>query len=279
MSKKRLGKGLNALIPELPQVDDQGIREISVNDIAPSRKQPRQDFDSEKMEQLAESVAKHGVVQPIAVRKIDRGYEIVAGERRWRAARMAGLKTVPAVVMDLDEKQAMEIALVENLQREDLNPIEEAEAYRTLMDEFGLSQEEISSAVGKSRPAIANTLRLLSLCAEVQKLVKENLLSAGHARALVVLGEKQQKEAAEKILKEQLSVRETEKLAGKLAGERSERAARSKDKNPWVVDMEEQIGEVLGTKVQIIQGKKKGKIEIEYYGAEDLERILELIMN
>lgn len=192
---------------------------------------------------------------------------------------MAGLKTVPAVVMDLDEKQAMEIALVENLQREDLNPIEEAEAYRTLMDEFGLSQEEISSAVGKSRPAIANTLRLLSLCAEVQKLVKENLLSAGHARALVVLGEKQQKEAAEKILKEQLSVRETEKLAGKLAGERSERAARSKDKNPWVVDMEEQIGEVLGTKVQIIQGKKKGKIEIEYYGAEDLERILELIMN
>ncbi|HZX46603.1 MAG TPA: ParB/RepB/Spo0J family partition protein, partial [Clostridia bacterium] len=254
MSKKRLGKGLNALIPELPQLDDQGIREIPVNDIAPNRKQPRQDFDSEKMEQLAESVAKHGVVQPIAVRKIDRGYEIVAGERRWRAARMAGLKTVPAVVMDLDEKQAMEIALVENLQREDLNPIEEAEAYKTLMDGFGLSQEEISSAVGKSRPAITNTLRLLSLCAEVQKLVKENLLSAGHARALVVLGEKQQKEAAEKILKEQLSVRETEKLAGKLAGERSERAARTKDKNPWVVDMEEQIGEVLGTKVQIIQG-------------------------
>ncbi|HOO11364.1 MAG TPA: ParB/RepB/Spo0J family partition protein [Bacillota bacterium] len=279
MSKKRLGKGLNALIPELPQMDDQGIREIPVNDIAPNRKQPRQDFDSEKMEQLAESIAKHGVVQPIAVRKIDRGYEIVAGERRWRAARMAGLKTVPAVVMDLDERQAMEIALVENLQREDLNPIEEAEAYKTLMDEFELTQEEISSAVGKSRPAITNTLRLLSLCAEVQKWVKENLLSAGHARALVVLGEKQQKEAAERILKEQLSVRETEKLVGKLAGERRERAARSKDKNPWVVDMEGQIGEVLGTKVQIIQGKKKGKIEIEYYGAEDLERILELIMN
>ncbi len=192
---------------------------------------------------------------------------------------MAGLKTVPAVVMDLDEKQAMEIALVENLQREDLNPIEEAEAYKTLMDEFGLTQEEISNAVGKSRPAITNTLRLLSLCTEVQGLVKENLLSAGHARALIVLGEKQQKEAAEKILKEQLNVRETEKLVSKLAGGPSERAARTKDKNPWVADMEGQIGEILGTKVQIIQGKKKGKIEIEYYGAEDLERIMELIMN
>ncbi|MGI6697811.1 MAG: ParB/RepB/Spo0J family partition protein [Clostridiales bacterium] len=279
MSKKRLGKGLNALIPELPQVDGQGIREIPVNDIAPNRKQPRQNFDAEKMDQLAGSINKHGVVQPIAVRKIDRGYEIVAGERRWRAARMAGLKTVPAVVMDLDEKQAMEIALVENLQREDLNPIEEAEAYKTLMDEFGLTQEEISNAVGKSRPAITNTLRLLSLCTEVQGLVKENLLSAGHARALIVLGEKQQKEAAEKILKEQLNVRETEKLVSKLAGGPSERAARTKDKNPWVADMEGQIGEILGTKVQIIQGKKKGKIEIEYYGAEDLERIMELIMN
>ena len=279
MIKKGLGKGLNALIPELPQVDGQGIREISVNDIAPNRKQPRQNFDTEKMEQLAESIAKHGIVQPIAVRKIDEGYEIVAGERRWRAARMAGLKTVPAIVMDLDERQVMEIALVENLQREDLNPIEEAEAYKTLMDEFGLTQEEISSAVGKSRPAITNTLRLLSLCPEVQRLVKENLLSAGHARALVVLGEKQQKEAAEKILKEQLNVRETEKLVSKLAGERKERAARAEDKNPWVVDMEEQIGEILGTKVQIIQGKKKGKIEIEYYGTEDLERILELIMH
>nr|HQA47021.1 ParB/RepB/Spo0J family partition protein [Bacillota bacterium] len=150
MSKKRLGKGLNALIPELPQVDDQGIKEIPVNDIAPNRNQPRQNFDAEKMEQLAESINKHGVVQPIAVRKIDRGYEIVAGERRWRAARMAGLKTVPAVVMDLDERQVMEIALVENLQREDLNPIEEAEAYKTLMEEFGLTQEEISTAVGKS---------------------------------------------------------------------------------------------------------------------------------
>ncbi len=279
MSKKRLGKGLNALIPELPQVDDQGVKEIPVNDITPNRNQPRQNFDAEKMEQLAESINKHGVVQPIAVRKIDRGYEIVAGERRWRAARMAGLKTVPAVVMDLDERQVMEIALVENLQREDLNPIEEAEAYKTLMEEFGLTQEEISSAVGKSRPAITNTLRLLNLCAEVQGLVKENLLSAGHARALIVLGEKQQREAAEKILKEQLSVRETEKLVGKLAGERRERAAGVKDKTPWVVDMEEQIGEVLGTKVRITQGKKKGKIEIEYYGTEDLERILELIMN
>ena len=277
MPKQRLGRGLSALIPELPQVDGQGKKEIPVNDMAPNRNQPRQRFDAEKMEQLAESISKHGVVQPIAVRRIDRGYEIVAGERRWRAARMAGLKTVPAIVMELDERQAMEIALVENLQREDLNPIEEAEAYKTLMEEFGLTQEEISSAVGKSRPAIANTLRLLSLSAEIQKMLRDNLLSAGHARAIITLGEKEQKEVAKRVLEGELSVRETEKLVGSLAGGSKAKAVPARDKKPWVVDMEQRLGEILGTKVQIIQGKKKGKIEIEYYSTEDLERILEQI--
>jgi ParB family chromosome partitioning protein len=277
LSKQRLGKGLNALIPELPQMEDQSIQEISVNDIAPNRNQPRQQFDADKMEQLSESISKHGVVQPIAVRRIDRGYEIVAGERRWRAARMAGLKTVPAVVMELDERQVMEIALVENLQREDLNPIEEAEAYKTLMEEFNLTQEEISAAIGKSRPAIANTLRLLSLSEDIQRLVRTNRLTAGHARALIALGEEDRGTVVDRILKEELSVRETEKLIGSMVEGRKRKAAPTKEKKPWLMDMEEQIAEILGTKVQIIQGRKKGKIEIEYYSPEDLERILEFI--
>ncbi|MDD2572926.1 MAG: ParB/RepB/Spo0J family partition protein [Bacillota bacterium] len=276
MAKKRLGKGLNALIPELPQIEDQGIQEVPVNDIAPNRNQPRQQFDAEKMEGLAESISKHGVVQPIAVRKIDQGFEIVAGERRWRAARMAGLKTVPAVVMELDERQIVEIALVENLQREDLNPIEEAEAYKTLMEEFELTQDDISAAVGKSRPAIANTLRLLSLSADIQRMVRDNLLTAGHARALITLEGNKQKEVIERILKEDLSVRETEKVISSMAKEKRSKTE-AKAKNPWVMEMEGIMGEFLGTKVQIVQGKKKGKIEIEYYNAEDLERILELL--
>lgn len=276
MAKKRLGKGLNALIPELPQIEDQGIQEVPVNDIAPNRNQPRQQFDAEKMEGLAESISKHGVVQPIAVRKIDQGFEIVAGERRWRAARMAGLKTVPAVVMELDERQIVEIALVENLQREDLNPIEEAEAYKTLMEEFELTQDDISAAVGKSRPAIANTLRLLSLSADIQRMVRDNLLTAGHARALITLEGNKQKEVIERILKEDLSVRETEKFISSMAKEKRSKTE-AKAKKPWVMEMEGIMGEFLGTKVQIVQGKKKGKIEIEYYNAEDLERILELL--
>lgn len=277
MAKQRLGKGLNALIPELPQIEDQGVQKLPINDIAPNRNQPRQHFDAEKMEELAESISKHGVVQPIAVRKLDKGFEIVAGERRWRAARMAGLKTVPAVVMELDERQVMEIALVENLQREDLNPIEEAEAYKTLTEEFGLTQDEISSAVGKSRPAIANTLRLLSLSDDIQSMVRDNLLTAGHARALITLEAGEQKEVVERILKDGLSVRETEKLIGSMAKAGKEKAKAAKVKKPWVMEMEGMLGELLGTKVQIVQGRKKGKIEIEYYNNDDLERILDLI--
>ena len=253
------------------------MQKLPINDIAPNRNQPRQHFDAEKMEELAESISKHGVVQPIAVRKLDKGFEIVAGERRWRAARMAGLKTVPAVVMELDERQVMEIALVENLQREDLNPIEEAEAYKTLTEEFGLTQDEISSAVGKSRPAIANTLRLLSLSADIQSMVRDNLLTAGHARALITLEAGEQKEVVERILKDGLSVRETEKLIGSMAKAGKEKAKAAKVKKPWVMEMEGMLGELLGTKVQIVQGRKKGKIEIEYYNNDDLERILDLI--
>lgn len=277
MAKRRLGRGLNALIPELPPLENQGIQEISINDVAPGRNQPRQRFDTKKMEELAESISKHGVVQPIAIRKIDKGYEIVAGERRWRGARMAGLTTIPAVIMELDERQVMEVALVENLQREDLNPIEEAEAYKTLMEEFELTQDQIAAAVGKSRPAIANTLRLLNLSGDIKDMVKGDQLTAGHARALVTLGDRDQKEIAERVLKEDLSVRETERLIGNIAKESKKKGKTVKVKKPWIVEIEEIVGEILGTKVQITQGRKKGKIEIEYYSQEDLERILDLI--
>jgi ParB family chromosome partitioning protein len=277
MAKQRLGKGLNALIPELPQIEDQGVQEIPITDITPNKHQPRQQFDAGKLEQLAGSISKHGIVQPVALRKIDKGYELVAGERRWRAARMAGLKAVPAVVMELDERQMVEIALVENLQREDLNPLEEAEAYRTLLEEYDLTQEEIALAVGKSRPAIANTLRLLNLPPDIQEMVREDRITAGHARAMISLGEKEQKLVADRILKEGLSVRDAEKLVNNMIKERGKKPSRNKDKKPWVTEMEAAIGELLGTRVQIVQNRKKGKIEIEYYGGEDLERILELI--
>jgi len=276
MAKQRLGKGLNALIPELPQIGEQGIKEIPITDIMPNKQQPRQRFDAEKLQQLADSISKHGIVQPVALRKIENGYELAAGERRWRAARMAGLKTVPAVIMKLDERQMTEIALVENLQREDLNPMEEASAYKILMEEYGLTQEQVAAAVAKSRPAVTNTLRLLGLAADIQQMVRDGRLTAGHARTLVSLDEGSQKTVAEKVLKENLSVRETEKLINKMAGGRKKNP-KSKEKKPWILETETLMEELLGTKVQIVQNKKKGKIEIEFYGSEDLDRILQLL--
>lgn len=277
MAKQRLGRGLNALIPEMPDAAEQGVQEIEITDITPNRNQPRQNFDKDKLEELAQSISQHGIVQPVLLRKIERGYEIVAGERRWRAARIAGIKTIPAVVKELDDRQVMELALIENLQREDLHPLEEAEAYRKLADEFDLTQEEISAAVGKSRPAIANALRLLALPDPIKKLMLDNLISAGHGRALLALEEKQQLVIAEKIVKENLSVRDTEKIVNESAD--GERPAKKKkeDKQPWVLEIENALGEYFGTKVQIIPGRKKGRLEIEYYSSEDLERILEII--
>jgi ParB family chromosome partitioning protein len=276
MAKQRLGKGLNALIPELPQIDEQGVKEIPITDIMPNKQQPRQRFDAEKLQQLADSISKHGIVQPVALRKIENGYELAAGERRWRAARMAGLRTVPAVIMELDERQMTEIALVENLQREDLNPMEEASAYKILMEEYGLTQEQVAAAVAKSRPAVTNTLRLFGLAADIQQMVRDGRLTAGHARALVSLDESRQKTVAEKVLKEDLSVRETEKLINKTARGRKKHP-KSKEKKPWILETEALMEELLGTKVQIVQNKKKGKIEIEFYCSEDLDRILQLI--
>ncbi|MBA1334739.1 MAG: Chromosome (plasmid) partitioning protein ParB [Firmicutes bacterium] len=277
MAKQRLGRGLNALIPEIPDEVEQGVQEVEITAITPNRNQPRQNFDKEKLEELAQSISQHGIVQPVLLRKVERGYEIVAGERRWRAARMAGMKAIPAVVKELDDRQVMELALIENLQREDLHPLEEAEAYRKLADEFGLTQEEISSAVGKSRPAVANALRLLTLPDPIKKLLFDNLISAGHGRALLPLEEKQQVIVAEKIIKENLSVRDTERIVNEIASGKKPVEKKKEEKQPWVLEMENILGEYLGTKVQIIPGRKKGKLEIEYYSPEDLERILEII--
>lgn len=190
---------------------------------------------------------------------------------------MAGLKTIPAVIKDLDDREVMEMALIENLQREDLNPLEEAEAYRKLSEEFGLTQEDISTAVGKSRPAIANTVRLLGLPAQIQRLLRDNQITAGHARALIPLDEKQQLQVVSSILKDNLNVRETEKLVNRMLSPKKASTAKARKSQPWLKEVESWLGEHLGTKVQIIQGKRKGKLEIEYYSPEDLERILEII--
>lgn len=275
MVKRRLGKGLTALIPELPETGKEGVSEINVSEIFPNKNQPRQNFDREKLEQLARSIVQHGVLQPVVLRKAERGYEIVAGERRWRAARIAGLKSIPAVVKELDDRQVMELALIENLQREDLNPIEEAEAYKKLIDEFGLTQEEISAAVGRSRSAVANTLRLLTLPKDIQKLIRDEILTAGHARAIIPLNDRQRREVIERIIKDNLSVRETEKLASSVTQNKAKKTKKGKTKDAWIMEIENSLGELLGTRVQLVQGKKKGKIEIEYYTMEDLERILE----
>lgn len=278
MAKQRLGKGLTALIPDMPDVGQQGVQEISISEIAPNRDQPRQNFGREKLEQLAQSIIQHGIVQPVVLRELDRGYEIVAGERRWRAARIAGLKAIPAVIKELDDKQVMEMALIENLQREDLNPMEEAEAYKKLIDEYRLTQEEVSSVVGKSRSAIANILRLLSLPEDIQQMVRKELLSAGHARTVISLTDKDQQEVVHRIIKDNLSVRETEKLVDSIIKKESNKRTKTKkEKEAWIVEVENSIGELLGTRVQISRGRKKGKIEIEYYSTEGLERILEFI--
>lgn len=277
MAKKRLGRGLNALIPEMPETVDNGVKEIDISAITPNRNQPRQDFDQQKLEELAGSIAQHGIVQPILLRRLSRGYEIVAGERRWRAARLAGLKAVPAIVKELDDRQVMEMALIENLQREDLNPLEEAEAYKRLSEEFGLTQEDISNAVGKSRPAIANTLRLLGLPEQIQGFIRDNRISAGHARAIIPLDEKQQLQVVGRILENSLNVRETEKLVNRILNQKKAHKQRTSQRQPWIAEVEGWLAEHLGTKVHIIQGKRKGKLEIEYYGAEDLERILDII--
>lgn len=276
MIKKGLGKGLEALISTEGN-DDRGIMELKITDIEPSSEQPRKLFDDEKLLQLSESIKQHGVVQPLIVKKEGNTYRIVAGERRWRASRLAGLKTVPVIIKDFSKRQVMEIALIENLQREDLNPIEEAEAYEKLINEFNLTQEDISRTVGKSRPAIANSIRLLTLDEKIRVMVISGYLSSGHARTLLSIDDVQtQLKVAEEINKRGLNVRDTEKLVKKIIT-KSVSKVNVKKLNEEYAAIQDKLKELLGTKVELVVNKKKGKIMIEYYSVEELERIVELI--
>lgn len=278
MAKKALGRGLGALInAEDNDNREENITELKINDIEPNINQPRKYFDDKKLVQLAESIKQHGMVQPIVVKRENNTYKIVAGERRWRAARIAGLKTVPVIVKDLTDRQLMEIALIENLQREDLNPIEEAEAYENLIKEYNMTQEEISKIVGKSRSAIANSIRLLGLVEEVRNFLISGEISSGHARALLAIenGELQVK-AAKEIIKRGLNVRETENLVKRYLKEKSGKT--EKPKSEELMEIEEKFKDIFGTKVRITPNDKKGKIMIEYYSSDELERIIELIM-
>ena len=278
--KKSLGRGLGALIPGYDAetsgpLDEQ---EIKLIDIEPNRDQPRKSFDPEPLESLAESIRQHGIIQPILVQRQDNGrYTIIAGERRWRAARMAGLKTIPAVVRNTDTSNIMELALIENLQREDLNPLDEAEGYRFLSSEYGLTREQISQRIGKSQSAISNALRLLTLPEQILDMLKNGSITGGHAKMLVSMEDKEwQLELAQKIVTEGLSVREVERLAKRPRVTFVVREQRTDEKHVYIRNIQDDMCRLLGTKVKINTGKRKNKIEIEYYSDEDLDRILNI---
>ncbi|MCT4507243.1 MAG: ParB/RepB/Spo0J family partition protein [Tepidibacter sp.] len=279
MAKNRLGKGLSALIPKNKTVSsEKEIINLKISEIYPNKDQPRKIFDQEKISVLSESIKNYGILQPIVVKKEEEGYMIIAGERRFRAAKMAKLKEMPAVVKDLPIKDIMEIALIENLQREDLNAIEEAIAYKSLIENYKVTQEEISEAVGKSRPHITNTLRLLNLDDRVIKLIEEGQITPGHGKALLRIENKNiQYEIALRIIKETLSVREVENLSKNMTDKKQQKS-KNINKDPFIVNIEDKLRDVFGTKVNILKGKKKGKIEIEYYSDEELEGILEQIL-
>ncbi|MDQ0351534.1 ParB family chromosome partitioning protein [Alkalibacillus filiformis] len=274
---KGLGKGLNTIFQEVDYYEE-SVQEVELKDCRPNPYQPRKVFDAEAIEELKDSIVEHGVLQPIIVRKAIKGYEIVVGERRFRASKEAGYTTIPAVVRELSEEQMMELALLENLQREDLSPIEEAEAYDRLINELKIKQDELAKRLGKSRPHIANMVRLLSLPERVRAMVNSKELSMGHARALLSIKDEDQLFlVAEKIRKEGLNVRQTEELITKLSNKPKKKAKTTK-KDVFITSKENELREKLGTGVSIQQGKQKGKIEIEYIDQEDLDRIIELLM-
>ena len=286
MAKKGLGKGLNSLFNEedieevtsdITKSSEGDIKKVRMSLIEPNKKQPRRHFDEEKITALADSIKEHGLIQPIIITPSDKNmYKIVAGERRWRAAKKANLKEIPAVIRKYSEEQVAEIALIENLQRENLNPIEEAIGYNLLMDEFNLTQELISQRVGKSRSAIANSLRLLSLEDEIQKMLILGTLTSGHARAILSLDDKELRIALSKrIIEDNLNVRQAEALAKKLQKKKPQK--KKSEKTAYDIEIEKiqnTLSSAMGTKVRINHTAKKGKIEIEYYGNEDLERVL-----
>ena len=276
MAKKQsgLGKGLNALMLENSVDSMVATNTLSINEIIPNKDQPRKTFDEGALQELADSITQHGVLQPLLVRPLPTGgYQLVAGERRWRASRIAGLKEVPVVVKELSDIETMEIAIIENLQREDLNPIEEAEGLQALIDRCGFTQEEVATSVGKSRPAIANSLRLLKLPGEVREMTKNGEISAGHARALLAFdNEAMIYEVAQNIIKNRLTVRDVERLA-KTAEKGVKKHNTSRRRDSFYDEVELSLTEVLGRKVKVYNGRGKGTLEIEFYSAEDLKEI------
>lgn len=289
MNNKALGKGLSALIPKRIEPENntdkpmKRIIDIDIQQVHPSSYQPRQEFDAEKLQDLANSIREKGVIQPIVVRRNQQGrYELIAGERRWRAANLLKLNKIPAIIKDVDDEESMQLSLIENIQREDLNPVEQAQAYKKLIDKFGFTQERIAQTMGKARVTITNILRILKLPDEIREALKNNQLSFGHARALLEIENCQEQLAmAEKIIASEISVRELENL---LKHRRSgqgprhiKRSAEAYGLEPFIRNIEEHLQRVLGTKVRIHRARKRGRIEIEFYSHEDLERIVEVI--
>jgi len=278
---KGLGKGLGALLGDnfLDTQEEKESLFLPISQVESCSNQPRKQFDPDTLADLADSIRQHGIIQPLTVRKLQSGYyQIIAGERRWRAARMAGLSEVPVIVIEADDRKAMELAMIENLQREDLNPIEEAQGYQTLVSQYGLTQEQAAQQVGKSRSAVANALRLLNLTPAVRKLVEEGRLSGGHARALLPLSPALQESAAATVLKSDLSVRQTEMLAKRLGAERKKKVVPTTGITVnYAEEAAKELGSRLGRGCRIVTGRKKGRVELEYYGTDDLNDLLDAL--
>lgn len=278
--QKGLGRGLGALLSDyVPAAEpENGFQQLPLQKVEPNPNQPRRDFPPEELDALAESIRVHGILQPLTVRQLHNGYyQIIAGERRWRAARLAGLGEVPALVIEADDRTAMELALIENLQRQDLNPVEEAQGFHRLITEYGMTQEEAAQRVGKSRPAVANALRLLSLEEDLLELVQSGSLTPGHARAVLSLKDPQKRrEAAKKIISQNLNVRQAEQLCKTLAKE-PKPVVQSSLRVDYVAECEKTLSQSLGRGVKIVGGKRKGKLELEFYGPEDLQRLYEAL--
>ena len=280
--QKGLGKGLGALLGDFSDepIEKSAYQKLPIYKVEPNPGQPRHDFDEEELQALADSIVEHGIIQPLTVRELSNGYyQIIAGERRWRAARLAKLQEVPVVIIEADDKKAMELALIENLQRQDLNPVEEALGYRSLMEDHGLTQDDAAKRVGKSRPAVANALRLLNLSPEVLEKVRDGSLSAGHARAVLSLkAEKKQLEAVQKIIALGLSVRQAELLCKNMSKEPVPVKEEPVLKVNYVAECEKLLSKHLGRGVKIVNGKRKGRFELEFYGEEDLQVLLDALM-
>ena len=289
VKKRGLGRGLSALIPDdvkveeekkeevIPKDEKDIVRNLDINLIEPNENQPRRSFDNDSLEEMANSILTHGLIQPIVVRKSGNGYQIIAGERRWRASQWAGLNEIPCLIKEVENIESAQLALIENIQRENLNPIEEAYAYDSLINNFDLTQDEVSKIVGKSRPYITNILRLLNLDRRVMKLIIDKELTSGHGRTLLQVEDMEtQYELAQMIIKEGLSVRATERLIKEMQKKPQKKKVK-KQKDNTIVELEDSLRRIFGTKVEINKGRNKGKIEIEYYSEEDLDRILDIL--